>query len=193
MHALTNPRRNPIRQYPDLALRYVCRPVSDGDWAYVRDHLGPTLIASVATGALGLAASQLGCGLRVFAFRTQEGDVQVAVNPQLELAGETTLRSEKCLSLGTLTALVWRPRDVQMRAQDLHGEDFTLDASDLWGRVLQHENDHLQGHLIIDFDRAVDPLSLSITAQEPVRFPQFRPLKDPVERLLSETVQRRHQ
>jgi peptide deformylase len=118
-----------------------------------------------AADALGLAATQVGCGLRVFAFRQEDGALLTAINPVIETSGPEQIGNEGCLSLGPLVLPVSRPQAVLMRALDENGEEFVYEAEDLWARVIQHEHDHLRGRLILDITSS--PELLLSTAYEP--------------------------
>jgi peptide deformylase len=75
----------------------------------------------------------------------------VFINPQIiETSVEQVSYEEGCLSIPDAFAHIVRPAEVTVQAQDLRGKPFTIKASDLLARVIQHENDHLNGVLFID-------------------------------------------
>jgi peptide deformylase len=142
--------KGPIRVFPDMALRETARPLTDEDFKYARE-LATTMSSIVhRADALGLAATQLGVRLRMFAFRSDDGRIRIAVNPTIETSGALTEASEKCLSIRNVRASIIRPEHARMTYLDLDGTEHTISRSGLWARVLQHENDHLNGVLIID-------------------------------------------
>jgi peptide deformylase len=138
----------PIRLFGDPVLRTKAVPVTDFDAelrTLVRD-LTETMLE--APGA-GLAAPQIGVGLRVFTYNV-EGVVGHLVNPSLKLSEETQHGLEGCLSIPELTFECTRALQVVATGFDMHGEPVTLDGSDLLARAIQHETDHLDGVLFVD-------------------------------------------
>jgi peptide deformylase len=97
----------------------------------------------------GLAAPQIGVGLRVFTWNI-EGEVGHLVNPVLDLSEETQDGDEGCLSLPGLSIDCRRALSVVARGCDMYGEPVTISGSDLLARAIQHETDHLDGVLFID-------------------------------------------
>lgn len=108
---------------------------------------------------VGLAAPQIGVGLRVFVYDYPEDDGTprrgVAVNPQLfitpvEVREPTDAEEEGCLSFpGERFPLVRAERAI-LRAQDEHGKSFELECEGWFARIMQHEFDHLNGLLYVD-------------------------------------------
>lgn len=111
-----------------------------------------------AADGLGLAAPQVGVGLRIFVVDTsgrdeEEGGGQglmTFINPEIVEADGSTLFEEACLSLPDLVVETERHTRVVMRALDGEGQPFELEAKGLFAIALQHELDHLDGHLIVD-------------------------------------------
>jgi len=102
----------------------------------------------------GLAAPQIGVGLRVFTYAV-DGTVGHLVNPRLDLSDESQDGEEGCLSFPGIYLDTPRALRVVARGQDMYGEPVTLEGSDLLARCIQHETDHLDGILFIDrMDRA---------------------------------------
>jgi peptide deformylase len=100
---------------------------------------------------VGLAAPQVGVLKRLFVVCLTDGERQVFVNPNiLETSVETVVKEEGCLSIRGIYHDVERPAKVRVQAQGLDGKAFTLDAEGSLARVIQHENDHLDGVLYID-------------------------------------------
>jgi peptide deformylase len=102
---------------------------------------------------VGLAATQLGALRRMLVFQVgSEAEPTVMVNPEIEWHSdeELTTAEEGCLSLPGVVVDVERPLYVRARALDVHGEPFSIEASGLEARVIQHELDHLDGVLMID-------------------------------------------
>jgi peptide deformylase len=138
----------PIRLYGDPVLRQRATEVVDFDKELRKlvEDLTDTMLD--APGA-GLAAPQIGVGLRVFTWYV-EGEVGHLVNPTLELSEEEQLGLEGCLSIPELSFECRRALSVVARGFDLHGEPVTIDGSELLARAIQHETDHLDGVLFVD-------------------------------------------
>ena len=116
----------------------------------VSDLVANLFETMVAEGGVGLAAPQVGQGLRVFVTGVK-GNQLVFTNPSLKKSSEEQIWWEEgCLSLPRLLGEVRRPKSVTMTALDLDGKPFEVSADDLLGRVLQHELDHLDGILFPD-------------------------------------------
>ena len=138
----------PIRLFGDPVLRTAAVPVTDFDKELRRlvSDLTDTMVA--APGA-GLAAPQIGVGLRVFTWNV-EGELGHLVNPRLQLSEEVQDGPEGCLSLPDLTFDCRRALRVVAQGFDMHGEPVTIEGSELLARAIQHETDHLDGVLFID-------------------------------------------
>jgi peptide deformylase len=138
----------PIRLFGDPILRRPAVAVTDFDKEL------RTLVADLAdtmrdAPGAGLAAPQIGVGLRVFTWYV-DGELGHLVNPQLTLSEEVQDGPEGCLSLPELTYDCRRALSVVARGFDMHGEPVTVEGSDLLARAIQHETDHLDGVLFID-------------------------------------------
>jgi len=105
---------------------------------------------------VGLAANQVGVGLRVFVVDCpndeQERVVAHVVNPVLELPTHRTLDDdlEGCLSVPGPSSNVARPDRATVRGVDVHGNPVTIEGTGLLARCLQHESDHLEGTVYVD-------------------------------------------
>ena len=139
----------PIRLFGDPVLRTPAAPVVDFDAelrALVQD-LTDTMLE--APGA-GLAAPQLGVGLRVFTFHC-DGVAGHLVNPTWTARDEEYQDGEEgCLSIPGMYWDCRRHRNVVARGWDVHGEPIEIEGSDLLARCVQHETDHLDGVLFVD-------------------------------------------
>jgi peptide deformylase len=138
----------PIRLFGDPVLRTPAVPVTDFDKELRRlvSDLTDTMLE--APGA-GLAAPQIGVGLRVFTWHV-EGELGHLVNPVLDLSEEEQHGPEGCLSLPDLTFDCTRALRVVAKGFDMHGEPVTIEGRELLARAIQHETDHLDGVLFID-------------------------------------------
>jgi peptide deformylase len=108
----------------------------------------------------GLAAPQIGVGLRVFTYHV-DGVLGHLVNPSLDLSDEEQFGEEGCLSIPGLAYDCRRAMRVVAKGFDEHGEPVTIEGSELLARAIQHETDHLDGVLFIDrLDRDQRKLAL---------------------------------
>ena len=115
-------------------------------------------------GGVGLAAPQIGRGIRLFVTGVAGSD-HVFVNPEIEWVSDTIVPYEEgCLSLPRLQGVVERPDRVRIKYQDLSGVEQRLEASELLARVIQHEHDHLEG--ILFPDRMKDIRTIKTLTQE---------------------------
>ena len=138
----------PIRLFGDPVLRRPASEVVDFDKELRRlvEDLTDTMLD--APGA-GLAAPQIGVGLRVFTWYV-DGELGHLVNPKLVLSSETQHGPEGCLSIPDLTFDCTRALSVVAHGFTMHGEPVVIEGSDLLARALQHETDHLDGVLFVD-------------------------------------------
>jgi peptide deformylase len=138
----------PIRLFGDPILRSTAVEVVDFDKELHRlvQDLTDTMLG--APGA-GLAAPQIGVGLRVFTWNV-DGEVGHLVNPVLVLSEETQDGDEGCLSIPELKIDCRRALSVVAKGFDLHGEPVVIEGSELLSRAIQHETDHLDGIVFID-------------------------------------------
>ena len=100
---------------------------------------------------IGLAAPQVGRTERLAVIEI-EGEALVVINPEIVERSSATDRAEEgCLSIPDVYADVERPKSVVVRAMDLEGKSYEVPATDLLARCLQHEIDHLDGKLFLDY------------------------------------------
>ena len=138
----------PIRLFGDPILRSRAVEVTtfDKELRKLVSDLTDTMLE--APGA-GLAAPQIGVGLRVFTWNVA-GEIGHLINPVLDLSEETQLGPEGCLSLPELTYDCLRAMSVVAKGFTMHGEPTTISGSELLARAIQHETDHLDGVMFID-------------------------------------------
>ena len=140
----------PIRLFGDPVLRTPAEPVVDFDKELrtLVDDLVETMLDAPGR---GLAAPQIGVGLRVFAYHIDADEHGHLINPTLSFPDdEEQFGEEGCLSIPGLSWDCRRRRNVVARGFDMHGEPVTLAGSDLLARCVQHETDHLDGILFVD-------------------------------------------
>jgi peptide deformylase len=139
-----------IRVLGDPVLRTPTKPVTE-----VTDELRK-LIADMfetmyAAEGIGLAAPQVGRTERL-AVVDVEGKKFALINPQIiESSSATDKAEEGCLSIPEIYGDVERPSEVTIRAIDENGKDYEASGNELLGRCFQHEIDHLDGKLFIDY------------------------------------------
>lgn len=109
-----------------------------------------------AAGGIGLAAPQVGVSKRLFivdwSILEEGGKLEVFINPRiLKASPEKEVGSEGCLSLPQLLLDIKRPKWVEVEYTRLDGEQVKMVLTDFPARVFQHEYDHLEGKLIIDY------------------------------------------
>lgn len=143
----------PILTYPDPRLKAMAEPISEvtDEIRQLAEDMAETMYAAPG---IGLAANQVGVLKRIFvidiADEDEPSDLKVFINPELlELDGELVFQ-EGCLSFPGAAEDIKRAATVKVRAQNEKGETFELFAEGLLAVAIQHENDHLNGVLMID-------------------------------------------
>jgi peptide deformylase len=140
-----------VRQFGDPVLRQIAAEVTNVDGALVKltEAMVPTMVEA---GGLGLAAPQIGVQKRLFVYDLRDGEgVKVIINPVItERRGEWTY-DEGCLSVRGLSWEIVRPKEVHITGYDLDGNEISIEADEVMARLFQHELDHLDGKLLIDY------------------------------------------
>ncbi|MEV5071878.1 peptide deformylase [Microbacterium sp. LMI12-1-1.1] len=138
----------PIRVFGDPVLTAVSAPIEkidDGVRALVRDLLDTVELP----GRAGVAAPQIGVGLRAFSYNI-DGDIGYVLNPALvEVSGEPEAIGEGCLSVPGLWHDAVRYPWAKVVGMDLDGNELVLEGEGLLAQALQHETDHLDGMLYL--------------------------------------------
>ena len=139
----------PIRLFGDPVLRTPAEPVTTFD-AELRKLVADLTDTMHDEGGAGLAAPQLGVGLRVFTYDCDEFSGHL-VNPTFDVVGdEEQVGPEGCLSIPGLSWECRRHLHVVAHGWNQHGEPVTVEGSELLARCIQHEIDHLDGVLFVD-------------------------------------------
>ena len=148
----------PILRYGERPLHTPAAAVTrfDAELHRLIDDMIETMYAAPG---IGLAATQIGVGLRVVvadvsAGRDRNGLV-VMVNPAFVERDGMQLEEEGCLSLPGFNATVVRPARVVLRGLDRHGAEQTVEGKGLLARAFQHEMDHLDGLVFVDRLRGI--------------------------------------
>ena len=138
----------PVRLFGDPVLRQRAIEVVDFE-RELRTLVSDLTDTMLAAPGAGLAAPQIGVGLRVFTWYV-DGEVGHLVNPVLDLSAEEQTGEEGCLSIPELIFDCTRALSVVARGFDMYGEPVTIEGSEMLARAIQHETDHLDGILFID-------------------------------------------
>ncbi len=141
-----------ILEFPDPRLRTVAKPVEAFDEALsalVRDMLETMYDEK----GIGLAATQVNVHQQVLVMDTSDSreSPRVFINPRLLVADGVQTYEEGCLSVPGIYANVERAEQVRVEARDVEGERFEVELEGLDAVCLQHEMDHLQGKLFVDY------------------------------------------
>jgi peptide deformylase len=149
----------PIRLFGDPVLRTPAAAVTDFD-KEIRRLVADLTDTMLAAPGAGLAAPQIGVGLRVFTWHV-DGELGHLVNPTLDLSEEEQDGPEGCLSIPDLTFDCKRALRVVAKGFDMYGEPVTVEGHELLARAIQHETDHLDGVLFVDrLDRETRKLAM---------------------------------
>jgi peptide deformylase len=141
-----------ILEYPDPRLRTRAKPVTEVD-AAVRQLAEDLLETMYGANGVGLAATQVDVHRRVIALDISEARNQplILINPELLSAEGKGPGEEGCLSLPGIYDKVSRATHIRIRSLDLEGKPFELDAEGLLAVCIQHEMDHLEGKVFVDY------------------------------------------
>ncbi|MFE4470639.1 peptide deformylase [Leifsonia sp. NPDC056824] len=138
-----------IRLFGDPVLKTPSAPVGAIDEG-VRGLVEDLIDSVIAPGRAGVAAPQIGVGLRAFSYNV-DGEVGYILNPELvEVSGEPELVDEGCLSVPGLWFKTARYPFARVRGVDLDGKEIELSGTGVMAQALQHETDHLDGKLYLD-------------------------------------------
>lgn len=143
----------PILRYPDPRLHKVAKPVTafDNRLKKLAADMAETMYEAPG---VGLAASQVDVHEQLIVIDTSEthDDLQVFVNPEITWASpEKEVYDEGCLSVPGVYDGVERPARVKVRALDLDGKPFEVEADGLLAVCIQHEMDHLKGKVFVEY------------------------------------------
>ena len=143
----------PIIAYGDPVLRKDCEDISE-DYPGLKELVGNMFETMYDAPGIGLAATQVDQHIRLLVMDLSEDQSEplVFINPEIEtLTDETELYQEGCLSVPGFFEDVQRPERVKINALDRNGEAFEIIADGLLAVCIQHECDHLNGKLFVDY------------------------------------------
>ncbi len=142
-----------ILEFPDPRLRTLAEPVTEVDDG-IRTLIDDMFETMYDAPGIGLAATQVNVHKQIVVMDISEdnSDPLVFINPQVTvLADETLPYDEGCLSVPGFYETVDRPASIRVEALDRNGEAFTLEPDGLLAVCIQHELDHLNGKLFVDY------------------------------------------
>ncbi|EPE37480.1 peptide deformylase 1 [Candidatus Photodesmus katoptron] len=141
-----------VLSFPDIRLRTVAKPVIEVTFE-IKEIIDSMIQTMYQKHGFGLAATQVDFHQRIIVIDVSETQNKplVLINPKIiEKRGEISIE-EGCLSIPKITALISRSSEVTIKAMNRNGEKFTFKAHDLLAVCIQHELDHLEGRLFIDY------------------------------------------
>ena len=144
--------------YPDEALRKKAHPVAQID-GQLNDLISAMAAIMYRYNGIGLAAPQVGYLHRVILADVGDG-LLTLINPEILQSEGADYKEEGCLSLPEIKVGVRRKETILVRGIDRHGKEKELQLTGLKARVIQHEIDHLNGKLIIDYATTVEKFQL---------------------------------
>jgi len=140
-----------IRVFGDPVLKQRAAEVTDVDGGLARlaDDMVDTMRAAPG---LGLAAPQVGVQKRLFVYELPESEEgpKTIINPVISESRGEWEYEEGCLSVPGLYFPIVRPKEIHLTGYDLEGNEVSLEADELFARLLQHELDHLDGRLLLE-------------------------------------------
>ena len=142
-----------ILHFPDRRLHQVAKPVAVVD-DRIRQLVADMAETMYSAPGIGLAATQIDVHERVIVIDVSEerDELRVFINPQiLDSSSDSKVFEEGCLSVPGFYAEVERPDRVRVKALDEHGREFTIDADGLLSVCIQHEIDHLNGRVFVEY------------------------------------------
>ena len=143
----------PVLCYPDPRLHKVAKPVMQVD-ARIKKIVADMADTMYDAPGVGLAATQVDIHERIVVIDVSDdqNELMVFINPEIIWASaETKSWREGCLSVPDYYDEVDRPSEIRVKALDINGKEFELDADGLLAVCLQHELDHLQGKVFVEY------------------------------------------
>lgn len=141
-----------ILEYPDPRLRTRAKPVTEVD-AALGTLIDDMLETMYDAPGIGLAATQVNVHRRIIVVDVSENrdDPHAFINPELELLDGSVETEEGCLSVPGFYEPVTRAEHIRVKALDRHGKTIDIEAHGLLAVCIQHECDHLEGKLFVDY------------------------------------------
>ncbi|WP_191601737.1 peptide deformylase [Marinomonas algicola] len=143
----------PVLEFPDPRLRTVAKPITEFT-PELQTMIDDMLETMYDENGLGLAATQVNYHHRlvVMDFSEEKNDPIVFINPEFEVLDDApNEQQEGCLSVPGFYEHIYRAAKVRVKALDRHGKAFQMDVDELLAVCVQHEIDHLDGKLMVDY------------------------------------------
>lgn len=141
-----------IKKVGDEVLREISKPVEkiDKDIKNLIKNMNSTMMAG---DGVGIAAPQVNVSKRIILVRPGN-KTYVLINPNITFRSKDLVADyEGCLSVPGKSIKIERSKKIIVEYTDIDNERYEMEAEDLFARVIQHENDHLDGKLIIDYQK----------------------------------------
>jgi len=141
-----------ILKYPDARLRTVAKSVAEVTDA-TRELIDNLFITMYAAPGIGLAATQVDVHERIIVIdiSAEKDEPLVLINPEITKKNGSEVSEEGCLSVPTIYEKVERAESITVQALDRNGQSFTLSTDGLLAVCIQHEIDHLDGKVFVDY------------------------------------------
>ncbi|AFT80849.1 Peptide deformylase [Candidatus Portiera aleyrodidarum BT-B-HRs] len=141
-----------ILKYPDKRLKFIAKPIKLINYK-IRTLIFKMLNTMYAHNGIGLAATQINKHIRIFVMDISKNSNQplIIINPKYIYVSTTYKKvKEGCLSIPNYFEYIYRSINIIIKAIDINGNKFIINASGLLSQCIQHEIDHLNGKLLID-------------------------------------------
>lgn len=141
-----------ILEFPDPRLRTKAEPIVEFDEA-LQQQIDDMFETMYAAPGIGLAATQVNYHKRLFIIDVSEDKSEplVFINPEILEKRDLNTNEEGCLSFPDVYAKVERAKGVKVKALDRHGKPFEIDTDEFLAIVIQHEYDHIEGKVFVDY------------------------------------------
>ena len=152
----------PVIVAPDPRLKIISKPVAEVT-DEIRELAADMFETMYDAPGIGLAATQINVHKRIVVIDVSEdhSEPMVFINPQITVLSDQQREWEEgCLSVPGFHEIVIRPRDVQVSAQGVDGKHFELEPDELLAVCIQHEIDHLDGKLFVDYISSIKRLRI---------------------------------
>ncbi len=143
-----------ILEYPDPRLRTKAQEIQPEDFTEaLQQQIDDMFETMYAAPGIGLAATQVNYHKRLFVIDISEDKSEplVFINPEILEKRDLETNEEGCLSFPGVYAKVERAKGIKVKALDRHGEPFEIDTDEFLAIVIQHENDHINGKVFVDY------------------------------------------
>jgi len=142
-----------LKFYPDSILRNRSAEIKDFNTKELDDLIITMTEVMSNNLGVGLAAPQIGILERVIVYKTIEDDetIEYLINPEIIEKKDTRVCEEGCLSIPEVTGNVKRAKYIKVKGFDRDGNEIIRKTDKFWGIIIQHELDHLNGKLFIDY------------------------------------------